>query len=92
MKFNPITKDIFTDNDEFVKRMHCPYKMSWEGMEGTNSTLRTCSHCDHSVFDTEKLTDSELVTLVKSNTNSCLKLDLNQSNLKITLHEHLEEN
>ena len=83
MKFNPITKDIYTDKDEFVKRMNCPYKMSWDNLEATNSTLRKCANCDHVIVDTEVLTDNEILKMVKQNSDTCLKIDLNQQNIKI---------
>ena len=84
MKFDPITKDIYTDKDEFVKRMNCPYKMNWENLEVTNSTLRKCANCDHLIVDTETLTDDELLKMVRQNPKTCLKIDLNQHNIKIT--------
>lgn len=83
MKFDPITKDIYTDKDEFVKTMNCPYKMNWDNLEATNSTLRKCAKCDHLIVDTEIVTDDDLLKMVRQNPNTCLKIDLNQQNIKI---------
>jgi hypothetical protein len=83
MKFDPITKDIYTDKDEFVKKMNCPYKMSWDNLETTNSTLRKCANCDHLIVDTEVLTDDDLLEIIRQNPDTCLKIDLNQHNIKI---------
>ena len=83
MKFDPLTKDIFTDKDEFVKTMNCPYKMSWDNLEATNSALRKCANCDHLIVDTEVLTDDDLLKIVRQNPDTCLKIDLNQHNIKI---------
>ena len=83
MKFNPLTKDLYTDKDEFIKTMNCPYKMSWDNLEAINSTLRKCTNCDHLIVDTEVLTDGELLKMVRQNPDTCLKIDLNQHNIKI---------
>ena len=83
MKFDPLTKDIYTDKDEFVKTMNCPYKMNWDNLEVINSTSRKCTNCNHLIVETANLTDDNLVKLVKENPNICLKIDLNQQNIKI---------
>ena len=83
MKFDPITKDIYTDKGEFVKTMNCPYKMSWDKLEATNSTLRKCAKCDHLIVDTESLTDDDLMGIIRQNPETCLKIDLNQNNIQI---------
>ena len=83
MKFNPLTKDVYTDKGEFVKTMNCPYKMSWDNLETTNSTMRKCANCDHLILDTEGITDEELLKIVRQNPETCLKIDLNQHNIKI---------
>ena len=91
MKFDPLTKDIYTDKDEFVKTMNCPYKISWDKLEATNTTLRKCANCDHLIFDTEVLTDDDLLKIVRQNPDTCLKIDLNQHNLKLVTNGILEQ-
>ena len=83
MKFDPITKEIYTDKDEFVKTMNCPYKVTWDKLENTNSIFRKCENCNHFIVDTENLTDDDLLKMVIQNPDTCLKIDLNQNNLKI---------
>jgi hypothetical protein len=83
MKFNPLTKEIYTDKGEFVKTMNCPYKMSWDNLETTIINMRKCANCDHLIVDTEVITDDELLKMVRQNPDICLKIDLNQQNIKI---------
>lgn len=83
MKFDPLTKKVYSDKDEFVKTMNCPYKMSWDQLEVTNSSFRKCSSCDHLIVDTEGLSDDQLLKIVRQNPETCLKIDLNQQNVKI---------
>lgn len=84
MKFNPITKEVYTDKGEFIKKLSCPFRMNWNDLEkGHNSVSRKCSNCDHSIVDTEVLSDNELLKMVKQDPETCLKIDLNQNNIKI---------
>jgi Fe-S-cluster-containing dehydrogenase component len=83
MKFDPLSKHIYTDKGEFVKTMNCPYKMTWDNLEITNSTMRKCTNCDHLIVDTESISDEDLLKIVRQNPDTCLKIDLNQHNLKI---------
>jgi hypothetical protein len=91
MKFNPITKDLYTDKGEFIKTMNCPYKMNWGNLEEANLTSRKCSVCEHLVTDTQNFEDEEILKIVKQNPNSCLKIDLNQNNIKIISNGILEQ-
>lgn len=90
MKFDPITKDIYTDKGEFIKAMNCPYTMKWDKLEPTNSHSRKCAQCDHLVADTAVLTDADLLKMVRQNPDTCLKIDLNQSNLQIVSNGIIE--
>lgn len=87
MQFDPIKKTVFTDAGEFVKQMHCPYKMQWDQLEleVAGGAYRKCSKCDHLIVDTGVLTDEELLKMVRGNPDTCLKIDLNQPNLKIII-------
>ena len=83
MKFNPITKELYTDKDDFIKSLHCPFKVRWELLDPNNSYSKNCSHCERSIFDTQLFSDEEIYDMVKLNPNTCLKIDLNQNNIKV---------
>ena len=84
MKFDPITKEVFTDNGEFIKKLDCPYKMNWDDLEEVNNPiLRNCSICDQSIIDTENISDDELLKMVRHKPDTCIKIDLNQHNIKL---------
>lgn len=91
MKFNPITKEVYTDNGEYVKKMNCPYKMTWEKLETINSTMRKCVNCDHLIVDTAYLTDDNLLDIIQNNPQTCLKIDLNQQNIQIILNGRIKQ-
>lgn len=83
MKFDPLKKEVYTDNGELIKQLNCPFKINWDNLEATNSTMRKCSICDHLIIDTEYISDDELLNMVAENPDTCLKIDLNQHNIKI---------
>lgn len=91
MKFNPLTKEIYTDKGKFIKQMNCPYSMNWDDLEKSTDSSRKCVTCNHSIIDTEFLSDDELLKMVKRNPETCLQIDLNQTNIKIVTNGFLEQ-
>ncbi len=83
MKFNPITKQLYTDKDEFIKSLHCPFRVRWKSLDLNNSYSKKCSNCDSLIIDTKLFTDKEIYNMVKLNPDTCFKIDLNQNNLEI---------
>jgi hypothetical protein len=90
MKFDPIRKEVFTDKGEFIKQMNCPYKVGWDNLEELTSISRKCSNCDHLIIDTENFSDGEVLDLVRETPDTCLKIDLNQDNIKIIINGFTE--
>ena len=91
MKFDPINKALYTDKGEFVKHMNCPYKMNWDNLQVTDSTFRKCANCDQLIFDTVFLSDDKLLNIVRQNADTCLKIDINQDNIKIISNGFFEQ-
>jgi hypothetical protein len=91
MQFDPITKYLYSDNGIFFKKMYCPYNVNWMELDSTNSTYRKCSKCDHLIVDSKYLDDVDLVHLIESNPNACLRLDMNQENIKIVSNGILDQ-
>lgn len=84
MKFNPLTKQLFTNDGRLIKRLHCPFRLDWRKLAATeNPAARHCGICEHRVTDTAMLTEEELLELLSENPSACLKVDLNQPNLTI---------
>jgi hypothetical protein len=92
MQFNPITKDIFTDEGQFIKRLECPFKLSWEVLTPIQGTVRQkhCSQCESNVTDTDMLDDETLRLLVSQESTICLKVSLLQSNVTLTTNSNYE--
>jgi len=90
MKFNATTRQLFSDDMQLIKQLHCPFKMEWDQLESADNlaVVRTCSICKHPVVDTGQHTSASLEALVGEQPTACLKVDLNQNNLTI-IHHHV---
>ncbi|MFZ4620299.1 MAG: hypothetical protein ACOYNS_07060 [Bacteroidota bacterium] len=87
MKINPITKELFTDDGELIKRLHCPHSLRWDeqiDVDGRSSNA-ICAHCEHEIIDTKGYGDRELLHVVMNKEKCCLKLDLEQENIKVII-------
>ena len=91
MKFNPLTKEIYSDNGQFIKQLNCPFKIDWENLLlSQESNKRLCYRCNHEIIDSASLDDQTLIDLVKRHPDTCLKIDFNQSNIKISTNGFME--
>ncbi len=83
MKFDPLTKEVYTDQYQFIKKLNCPYKMQWNNLEGHKSSNKQCSICESVIINTDKIEDAKLLNMVRKNPECCLKINLNQDNIRI---------
>lgn len=88
MKFNPLTAELYTDGDVLLKKLHCPLNVQWQELkkEENQILLRSCSVCNHEIYDTAQFSEEQIVDLLRQNPRTCLKVDLNQKNIKIIHH------
>ncbi len=88
MKFNPITNTLYTDNNKLIKKMYCPYSsLNWSDLSLIDGSIdRFCKICESNVVETKGFTDEVLLKLLQDKPDTCLKIDFNQKNLRITHH------
>ena len=92
MKFNPLSNELFTDKGTLIKRLSCPLGAKWKNLDPVNGVndKRLCTACERSVLDTAFYDDDTLLVLLKKHPDTCLKVNLNQHNIKITPNGFLE--
>lgn len=84
VKFNPLTASLYTDDNQLLKVLECPYNISWSNCTSTqNSDIRTCDICERQITDTGNFTDQQLRRLISEKPDACLKVELNQDNLRV---------
>ena len=88
MKYNPLTRQLLTDEGHLLKQLRCPRHVAWDDLpaDPAGQAHRPCHLCDHTIHDTAGMTDHDLVRLLDREPHACLKIDLDQPNLTLTLH------
>jgi hypothetical protein len=80
MKYNPDTKELYTNKGILIKKMQCPKVVYWEDMlPGKNDLERICSGCNKSVMDVEFLSDDEVLFLLNKRPETCIKVNTKKS-------------
>ena len=84
MKFNPGTKQLFTDSGELVKVLRCPLPIRWEQLTATaGEPHRSCARCERQVLDTAVMSEEEVVAAVRADPSTCLCVRSGQPNLTL---------
>jgi hypothetical protein len=77
MKYCPNTKELFTDNGVFVKKMQCTEPVDWENMgPGNNDLERNCHYCNKAVLDIDHLSDEEVMFVFSKRPDTCVKISV----------------
>lgn len=87
MKFNPISKKLFTDGNVLIKVLHCPISMGWDELSIVNEKSRYCAICKKSILDTGQFTDEAVLSMVRADPTVCLNVSINQDNIRVISHE-----
>ena len=88
MKFNPITRRLYTDGGEPIKHLNCPYRMAWDALVQTDEVaVRRCQKCERPITDTADMADEDVLTMVRTDPSACLKVSLDQANLRVVYQD-----
>ena len=84
MKFNPIKRILYTDKGEVIKKLDCPYKVTFsEPTIDSPVNEHICSICNGEIVDTNGYDDADLLRLMDKGHNLCFKVEPDQANVKI---------
>jgi hypothetical protein len=86
MKFNPNTRQLFTNEGVLIKRLHCPRGVKWRELRHSDSIQKYCYFCEKNIIDIQNFDDEAVLAIAMQDTSVCLKLDLNDSNIRIINH------
>ena len=68
--------ELYTSDGTWLKTIHCPRNLTPDALRSSKHGQLTCSECNHTVFDTDYMSEQQIIELVNSNLNSCLKINL----------------
>jgi len=80
MKYNPVTHTLYTDDNQLIKKMHCPYSYLSKTMLETNDF---CTICENTIVDTDNIREEFLLEFLQANPDTCLKIDFRQGNIRV---------
>ena len=84
MKLNPTTKELFTEDGQLIKVLHCPLRIRWEQLQvQTGSAHRNCMNCEHQVLHTAAMSDANVLAAVQTDPTTCLYISADQENLTV---------
>lgn len=89
MKFNPLTQTLYTNDGQRIKKMHCPYpSLKWSELSTIEGKMdKVCSLCESRIVETKEYSDEALLKHLQEAPDTCLKIDLNQENIRIVHHD-----
>ena len=88
MRFNPLTKRLYTDEGGFIKQLYCPYRMQWTDLAQTDeAAVRRCPKCERHIADTAGMTDETVLATLRADPSACLKVSLDQANLRVVYQD-----
>ena len=76
MKYNPITKKLFTDDNQLLKKMNCPLNIDWVKLEFYSSGSKLCNMCNKQIYDANTFSDLQLEEMFDAFPDTCVKIDL----------------
>lgn len=91
MKYNPLTRRLFTNDGRLLKQLHCPFRVEWDELQPEgDSSFRNCGICGHQITDTAMLDEQGALALLSAHPEACLKIDLEQDNV-IIIHQDAKQ-
>jgi hypothetical protein len=62
--------------------------MSWDALVPTDeASVRRCQKCERPITDTADLADNDVLAIVRTDPSACLKVSLDQANLRVVYHD-----
>lgn len=69
-------RKIYTGSGDLLKEISCPRRMAKRDLDEGLGDNYHCAHCDENVLNTDQMTESELVTILKEKPDTCLFINL----------------
>ena len=84
MLFKPETKELFSDNGLFIKKIYCQLnkkRSDLKVIDGSRNKL--CTSCQNEIIETADYTDDQLIEIVSIYPNSCFMISPDQDNIEV---------
>lgn len=85
MVFSIKEKILYASDGTEIKKLYCPKKAEISDLNIKTNIVFSCKFCNKEIYDTAKLTESEIINLVSKDKSSCFKISSNQKNITFKL-------
>lgn len=68
--------NIYDEKDKWLKMMACPKAVSYRDMTRISDQASMCGECDRIVHNTDFMSETDIVDLLKDNPQACLKISI----------------
>jgi hypothetical protein len=82
MQYNPLTKTLWDDDGNLLKKVHCPKAVSRDQISGGR-----CRLCDHEVVPLDVLSEREALLLLRSKPDLCVSFRIDAPLIRIIPHD-----
>ena len=69
-------KDIFDQDGNWLKSIHCPKLAQRKDLIASSSNKYSCSLCGKTIYDTDHMTEEVIVGLLQKEPEACLSINL----------------
>lgn len=67
---------IYAENGKWLKKIDCPKSARLEDMQVVSDETFKCSLCDHVIHDTDFMSKNDIVALLRTDPEACLKISI----------------
>ena len=67
---------IYAEDGTYLKTISCPLNVSDQDLHQVSETKFSCEKCAKEVVQTDFLTENEIIDLLTTNPDTCLKISL----------------
>lgn len=75
--------NLYSEDGTWLKKIECPKDVQSKDLQRSSETLLRCEKCSHSVYDTDLMSETDLVALLKRQPDVCLKIYLRNPIFKV---------
>jgi len=66
---------IIDQSGKLLKTLSCPFKISSTDLRPISESSFECAKCRRTVYDTDRIRETEIIELLQSEPNACLKIN-----------------
>ncbi len=75
--------NLYSEDGTWLKKIECPKDVQSKALQRSSERTLSCKECSHVVYDTDQMSEEDVVALLKRQPNACIKIHLRNPIFKI---------